>query len=269
MAMQGQVGLLHYASNSARLYFTTTLQHAVQSYSLKHLELLDTTQSHPSPPNVLALSPLSHLLLSASSNPPIVYLTNTAHYSLPLLLQLACSTSTVVAAAFHPERADIFALAFADGTVAVYNAAHLYQRNRKSSRRMGSASSDDRPEIGYITRVHATVNRTQRADGEGSDVFHDYDPSTGIVGMGNISFGIMAIGFVPGLKATVMTVGADGKCCVIDFAFSKRQSNSSSNIKIANSWHLGSSATSLALCLSVHRMHLPIPLEEGTTPIRR
>ncbi|KAG7005688.1 isoleucine--tRNA ligase [Physcia stellaris] len=253
----GQVGLLQYASNSAKLYFTTTLQHGVQSYSLDHLELQDATQSHPSPPNVLAVSPSSHRLLSASSKPPIVYLTNIARYSPPFLLQPGCSASAAVAAAFHPEIDDIFALAFADGTVAVYDAACLHPKTRTSSHGESSASSDHKVEIGYITKVHATVNQIQSADGEEGDAaFHGYDPSTGTVGIGNAALGIMAIAFVPGLKATVMTVGADGKCCVIDFAVSKRQSSSSSKIRIANSWHLGTSATSLALCLA-DRPHAP------------
>ena len=111
--------------------------------------------------------------------------------------------------------------------------------------------------------MHTTVNQTQSAGSEGSDgALHGYDPSTGTVGIGNIALGIMAIEFVPRLKATVMTVGADGKCCVIDFAVSKRQSNSSSSIEIANSWNLGSFATSLALCLA-GRPHAPSHSNRG------
>lgn len=235
--------------NSARLYFTTTLQNAVQCYSLDTAELLDPAPTHPSLPNVFALSSLSHLLLSTSSHPPIVYLTDLSRYSPPVRLRPQCSASAVAAVAFHPERDNIYALAFADGTVAVYSVVYHSRENANTRRGQRSTGSYDVAEVGFIKRVHATTSHVQSSSGQ-DDIsgFRGYDLDTDTIGIGNIAGGIAAIAFVPRLKATVMSVGADGKCCVTDFAVSKRQGNYRSKIRIVRSWHLGSAGTSLALC---------------------
>lgn len=206
--------------------------------------MLDASQAHPSPPTVFSLSPSLRFLLSASSHPPIIYLTSISRYSEHVLLHPQCSASAVVAAAFHPERANNFALAYADGTIAVYNALHLDPKNGRSPHRKGLAGSEMGPEIGYITKVHATISQTQSTNCEAIDsVFHGYDPGSGTVGIGSETLGITAIAFIPGLKATVMSVGADGKCCMVDFAVPKHQSNNSSRIRKVKSWHLGSPGT--------------------------
>ena len=236
-------------NNSARLYFTTTLQNAVQSYSLDTAELLDPAPTHPSLPNVFALSSLSHLLLSTSSHPPTVYLTDLSRYSPPVRLRPQCSASAVAAVAFHPERQNIFALAFADGTIAVYSAVYLSREIANIPRGQAQTGSYNITEIGFIKRVHATTTQVQSSSDQGGvSIFRGYDPDTDTTGIGNVASGIAAIAFVPGLKATVMSVGADGKCCVTDFAVSRCQGNHRSNIRIVRSWHLGSAATSLALC---------------------
>ena len=235
--------------DSARLYFTTTLQNAVQSYSLDTSELLDPAPTHPSLPNVFALSSLSQLLLSTSSHPPTIYLTDLTRSSPPIPLLPQCSASAVAAVAFHPERENTFALAFADGTVAVYSAAYLSRENVNSPRGQRPSGSYHVAEIGFIKRVHATISQVQSSGSqEGYSMFRGYDPGTGTTGIGNIASGIAAIAFVPGLKAVIISVGADGKCCVTDFAVSKRQGSHRSNIRIIRSWHLGSAGTSLALC---------------------
>ena len=249
MMLQGQIGLLQYMNKSARLYFTTTLQNSVQSYSLDTSELLDPAPTHPSLPNVFAVSSLSHLLLSTSSHPPTIYLTDLSRYSPTIPLRPQCSASAVAAVAFHPERENIFALAFSDGTVAVYRAVHLTRENANLPRGQRPMASYDVVEVGFIKRVHATTSQAQNSSGqEGNSIFGGYDPGTETTGIGNIASGITAIAFVPSLKATLMSVGADGRCCVIDFAVSKRQGSHRSNIRIVRSWHLGSAGTSLALC---------------------
>ena len=241
--------MLQYTNESTRLYFTTTLQNAVQSYSMDEAKILDATPAHPSPPKVFAASPSSHILLSASSHPPTVYLTVSSRYRPPVLLRPQCSASAVVAAAFHPDRANIFVLAFADGTVAVYDATQFVDERGSVAHRSGLARSAHDVEIGYITKVHATVNYAQTTKSEeNTPLSLGYDPKTGRVGIGNLPCSITAVSFVPGRKALVMSVGADGKCCVIDFAVPKRQTTNATRIRIIKSWDLGTAGTSLALC---------------------
>ena len=235
--------------NSARLYFTTTLQNAVQSYSLDTSELLDPAPTHPSLPNVFALSSLSQLLLSTSSHPPTIYLTDLSRSSSPIPLRPQCSASAVAAVAFHPTRENVFTLAFADGTIAVYSAVYLSRENANFPRGQRPSGSYHVAEIGFIKRVHATISQVQSSGSqEGYSMFRGYDPGTETTGIGNIASGIAAIAFVPRSKAVVMSVGADGKCCVTDFTVSKRQGSHRSHIRIVRSWHLGNAGTSLALC---------------------
>ena len=59
-----------------------------------------------------------------------------------------------------------------------------------------------------------------------------------------------------------MSVGADGKCCVTDFAVSKRQGSHRSSIRIVRSWYLGSAATSLALCCT-DQLYAPSKAGDG------
>ncbi|KAL8792273.1 MAG: hypothetical protein Q9195_005152 [Heterodermia aff. obscurata] len=259
----GQIGLLQYMDNTATLYFTTTLQNAVQAYSMDTFELLDPAPTHPSRPNVFALSSLSHLLLSTSCRPPTIYLTDLSRHSPPIPLRPQCSASAVAAAAFHPERENVFALAFADGTLAVYSAIYLTRENANVPRGQRSMDSYHVTEVGFIKRVHATTSQVQSSSGqEGNSIFRGYDPGTETTGIGNIASGIAAIAFVPSLKATLMSVGADGKCCVTDFAVSKRQDSHRSNIRIVRSWHLGSAGTSLALCCT-GQLHAPAKVVNG------
>ena len=246
MVWQGQIACLQYTNDSKKLFFTTTLQNKVQSYSLIHARLMDVMQDHPSPPTVFVLSTSSQVLLSASPRPPIIYLAFVSHYSPPMLLYPQCSTSAVVAASFHPDRENIFGLAFADGTVAVYDAAQFFANRDRKIRSMGLSFDT---EVGYITKVHATINHEPRPENDTSGShFKGYDSGTKVVGLGSVACGTAAIAFVPTRKAMMMTVGADGRCCVIDFAVRKRESNNSSKIRIVRSWHLGNPATSLAVC---------------------
>ena len=210
--------------------------------------MCSASPTHPSPPNVFAASISSRVLLSASCRPPTIYLTVRTQRKAPVLLQPQCSVTAAVAASFHPDREYIFVLAFSDGTVAVYDAAQFIdERGRLAHKRRPEGSANE-VEIGYVTKVHATVNRVQGAKSEGSMFqFDGYDPSTGTVGIGEMSCGIAAVAFVPGRKALVMTVGADGKCCVIDFAVPKYQTTNSSRIRIVEAWDLGMAGTSLAL----------------------
>src|SRR5579871_3734889 len=70
---KGQIRLLEHSPQVDTLLFTTTHLNAVQRYSFSESHLLSPGPTHPSPPTVLAISPINHLL-SASESPPIIYL---------------------------------------------------------------------------------------------------------------------------------------------------------------------------------------------------
>ena len=225
----------------------------MQSYSLNQSRLLEPCQTHASPPTVFALSPTSHLLLSASDSPPLIYLTNLALGTRPISIRPQCSSSTVVAVNFHPERPNIFILAFADGSAAVYDAVQLFHDNGKGERRSGPAGTGIGGEIASIKRLHA--------GGTGvSENEYSQEPSAGTIGIGYKGLGITAAAFVPGFNAASVTVGADGKCCVIDF--SKR------GARLLHTWHLRAPATSLAILLSTGRSQNGGSQADGATRSR-
>lgn len=244
---QGQVRLLKYANESKKLFFTTTLQNSVQSYSLKHSRLLDPTHTHPSPPSVFALSCTSQFLLSTSPAPPTIHLTCLAFNTPPALLHPQCSSSAVVAAEFHPERENYFCIAFADGTAAVYDAYHFYDTHGTSKSRVSAGTLGNCGEKAFIRGLHVgTV--TKNAPVDGGATFGGCDPAVDQGGIGRKESGISAVAFVPGRKATVVTVGADGKCCVVDFTQPTKH-----RALLLRSWHIRRPATSLSIICSTKK----------------
>ena len=242
MLSQGRVRLLKVDKESKRLFFTTNLQNSVQSYSLQKSKLLDPSHDHPSPPSVFAISCNSRFLLSTSQAPPTIYLTNLTVHTAPVLLRPCCSSSSVVAAAFHPENEDFFLLAFADGTAAVFDALHFFHPNGRSDRRRSNAISGSGGEIAFIKGLHATGTSGGVSSGDDGVKFDGYDPGTGVVSVGNRAAGITAVAFVPGRSATAVTVGADGKCCVVDFTQLDKH-----KAVLLKSWHVRRPATSLSI----------------------
>ncbi|KAL8782120.1 MAG: hypothetical protein Q9213_005690 [Squamulea squamosa] len=233
-----RVRILRYARDSNRLFFTTTLQNVVQSYDLERSVLLAPSYEHPSPPIAFAISSSAHLLLSASDSPPVIQLTNLLLGTRPLLLRPQCSTTAVVVVEFHPERGNIFLLAFADGTCAVYDAAYIFRDNGKGDRRSGASASGARWEVAHINRLHTASNVISRtANNDPTDV-QNCDPAS----VGDRSGSITAAAFIPGHRTTVITVGLDGKCCLVDFSASEaREAN------LIRSWHTASPAACLTL----------------------
>ena len=244
---QGQVRLLKYANESKNLFFTTTLQNSVQSYSLKHSKLLDPTHTHPSPPSVFALSCTSQFLLSTSPTPPTIHLTRLAFNTPPVLVHPQSSSSAVVAAEFHPERENYFCIAFADGTAAVYDAYHFYDNHGNGQRRDNAGSLGNCGEKAFIRGLHLGT-MTKIATTEDGVTLEGYDPGVDQGGIGPRESGISAVAFVPGRKATVVTVGADGKCCVVDFTQPTK-----SRAVLLKSWHIRRPATSLSIICSTKR----------------
>ncbi len=242
MLSQGRVRLLKVDKESKRLFFTTNLQNSVQSYSLQKSKLLDPSHDHPSPPSVFAISCNSRFLLSTSQAPPTIYLTNLTLHTAPVLLRPYCSSSSVVAAAFHPENEDFFLLAFADGTAAVFDALHFFHAHGRSDRRRSNAVSGSGGEIAFIKGLHATGTSGGASSGDDGTKFDGYDPGTGVVNVGSRAAGITAVAFVPGRSATAVTVGADGKCCVVDFTQLDKH-----KAVLLKSWHVRRPATSLSI----------------------
>jgi hypothetical protein len=214
--------LLEFAPDSESLYFTTTLVNAVQSYSLREARLLEPAPTHNSAPNVLATSPSSHLLLTASESPPTVYLQCLTSGTQPVFLQPHASQTPVVSASFHPERPDIFALAFKDGTLAFYDATQLIQTGPQALRK----SHVEGCELAVFKSLHSVVS-------------HHTDLMTESIG--SQSRGIAEVSFLTGYKSRGISVGADGKCNIVDFEKSR----------IIRTWHMKCSATSLSV-LSTH-----------------
>lgn len=223
---QGQVRLLEYSNDSKSLFFTTTLQNAVQSYSLRQSCLLEPSHTHPSPPTVLAISSTSHLLLSASERPPTIFLQNLTLRTPALQLQPRASAAAVETASFHPERPNVFLLAFKDGTLAAYDATRILGK----AGRGGSGG-----EVGRFRSLHAVTNRVvgnpQGETGDNANI------------TGNKSVSITSAAFLPGHRSRAVSVGADGRCRLVDFECGGN---------ILRTWHAKGPATSLSV-LSVRQ----------------
>ena len=244
---KGQVRLLKYAKESKNLFFTTTLQNSVQSYSLRYSKLLDPTHVHPSPPSVFALSCTSRFLVSTSPAPPTIHLTSLALSTPPVLLRPQFSSSAVVAAEFHPERENYFCLAFADGTAALYDANHFYDSHGNGKRRKNAAIIGTGGEKAFIRGLHIG-SLTKNAATEDGVTAKGYDTGTAPSGIGLRESGISAVAFVPRRKATVVTIGADGRCCVVDFTQPTKQ-----KAVLLKSWHIRRPATSLSILCSTKK----------------
>lgn len=207
---------------------------------MKENKLLPPSCEHPSPPTVIALSSDSHWLLSASIAPPTILLNNLLLQTPVVTIRPQCSSAAVVAADFHPQRANIFLLAFADGVCALYDVAHIIPANGRSDYQKGPAYSRISSEISYVKSLHTIVSSAPL-----SNIDMSY-PGPGIEhsnqGIGERGIGIAAVALVPGSKAKAVTVGADGKCCVVNFFAEGKKVGS-----VMRSWHVQGSATSLAL----------------------
>lgn len=212
----------------------------MRAYSLKDYKLLGPLCDHPSPPTVIALSPGSQWLLSASAAPPTILLNNLLLNTPAVLIRPQCSSAAVVVANFHPERTNIFLLAFGDGTCALYDVAHLFPAGGRGDHQADPAGSGTRGEISYVKRLHAIASSVPLSNIElGPDFEHTNH------GVGEKGIGITAAAFVPGSRAKAVTVGADGKCCVVDLATEGKKKKS-----VFRSWHIQGPATSLALLSS-------------------
>lgn len=250
----GQIRLLEYSPNGSKLFFTTTLLNAVQVYSLREQRLLSPGPTHPSPPTVLAISPTSHLLLSCSEQPPIVYIQALVHCTQPTRFQPWVSNAPVVRAAFHRSRPSVFALAFKDGTIAAYDYNKLPRVQPVLSVQRIQGNERQPGEIGHFKQHHA-VTSAGLVDPEGNICtasLAGYDDGTKTVAAGARSISVTGIGFISGFLGRCASVGADGKCKIVDFE----------RLNVLREWHIKGPAT----CLSI--LSLKMVEEDGAAIIR-
>ncbi|GAB7358376.1 hypothetical protein MBLNU230_g2446t1 [Neophaeotheca triangularis] len=189
-----EVRQIEYTADSRDLYLTTKLTGSVQRYSTEHARLLNSPSVHNSTPIALSISPTGHLLLSASNNPPSVYVKNLAHNATPVLLQPRASDGPVCVASFHPDRANIFLLGFANGTLAAYDATRVMKRQH------GKYANQEHANRGEIARFAEMHRPTSKAGASGK------------------SLTITGAAFLPGYKTRAISVGSDGRCRLVDFA---------------------------------------------------
>ncbi|KAG9692034.1 WD40 repeat-like protein, partial [Aureobasidium melanogenum] len=227
---EGIVRLLEYAPDAKSLFLSTSLTGAIQHYSIHESRYLDPPSNHPSPPNVLAISSTSHLMLSASENPSVVYLQNLALKTSAIQLHPSASGAAVATASFHPERPNIFLLAFKDGTIAAYDATRITRTSEAcTSTKSRSVNNGHAGEISHLSNLHRVTNIRNLSDPP------DASPNTTI---GSRTVAITGAAFLPGFRSRAVSAGADGRCRLVDFE---------AGGKILRTWHAQAPVTSLSV----------------------
>ena len=155
-------------------------------------------------------------MVSASASPPAVYLKDLIQNSEPILLRPRASEAAVCVAAFHPQRANIFLLAFLDGTIAAYDATKLQRQGLFAEQGNGHDG-----EIARLRDLHRTTAKTCT--------------KTGIT---TRPVCITGAAFLPGYKTRAVTVGSDGRCRLID---------SADGGVILRTWHTKAALTSVSV----------------------
>jgi WD40 repeat protein len=214
-APEDEVRHLEYTKDSRNLFLTTMAANAIQCYSTQAQQLLNPPQILSSPAVALAISPTGHLMISAQGTPPVVFLKDLSKNSTATLLKPQASTSGITIAAFHPERANIFLLAFDDGTLAVFDANRL--RRGVGEGKYNDQSHTGKAEIGRKTQLHRAIHYKTESR----------------------SRAINGAAFLPGQNLKTITVGIDGRCKLLDF------SNGTTNV--LRTWHAEAPLT----CVSV------------------
>lgn len=152
-APQEEVRHLEYSNDGTSLFLSTASDGLIQQYSTERSRLLEPVQKHSSAPVALAISPTEQLMVSASGTPPVVYLKNLEDNLIGTLIQPSASTAPVCAAAFHPQRPNIFMLAFRDATVAAYDATKVSTNNGRYTTQVANMNG----EISHFENLHRKV----------------------------------------------------------------------------------------------------------------
>lgn len=190
-ASEDEVRHLEYTADAKSLFLSTRLTTDIQRYSTERARLLSLARAHASPPVALAVSPTGHFMVSASDCPPVVYLNNLAHNTAPVLIEPRATKAAVSVAAFHPDRPNIFLLAFRDGTIAAYDSTKVIRCGGGS---VSNQENVNKGEISHLTTLHrAAAVENKRA-------------------------AITDAAFLPGFVTRAVSVGSDGRCRLLDFA---------------------------------------------------
>lgn len=215
---------------------------------MQRSRLLDPAHIHPSPPTVFAVSSDSSLLLSASEQPPVIYLQDLRTRKPPVQLQPKASNARLAVAAFHPTRYHVFLLGFSDGTLAAYKADELLPSSHEAKSRMRTSRTGWEGEISHFERLHVSTSKGAEDPNAVIDAaaLGGHDLSTSTNGVGSKSLNMTGAAFLPGQHCRAVSVGADGRCRMVDFERGG---------KILRTWHIHG----LAIGLSV----LPLRITSG------
>jgi hypothetical protein len=179
----------------------------VQSYNVAERRVLEPgLDKHASPPTIIAISPKAHILVSVSADPPLVMLKYRQGPWEPVVPKISKAAVSVVS--FHPRKSHLFLMGFTDGSIALYNTLSMNYRSRYAMKSTAAM------EISSFKALH---NQVRTEDGESS--------------------GITGASFLPGTKITVVSLGIDGKCNVLDFDAKQ----------IVTTWSIKAPGTSLAI----------------------
>lgn len=157
---------------------------------------MPSKSAHPSPPDTLALSSNGNVLLSASPDPPTIYLQDTRWGgTAPVKFQPRDTHSPARCAAFQncdamtqPSRIR-FVLGFRDGSLGVYRLFLPPLPRYNTTKMQHMLSFQLLPvRVGIIRKLHKAA-------------------------MG----GITAAEFIPGYTARIVSIGQDGRCRLVDF----------------------------------------------------
>lgn len=169
------------------------LNTSIQTYSLPMGHLLPPSNTHPSPPDVLAISPDGVVLLSASPLPPTILIQDRRWAGIAAVHFKPTDTSSAATCAAFQEHNDTapslytkIVLGFRDGTLAMYK---IYISSlTQSNQRPGSLPQLLPSRVGVMSKLHKAA-------------------------MG----GVTAAAFVPGYSSRVVSIGQDGRCRLVDF----------------------------------------------------
>lgn len=158
--------------------------------------------AHPSPPDALAISGNGAVLLSASPDPPTIYLQDTrGGGQAPVKFHPKDAQSPVSCASFQDCDSSMqsprirFVLGFRDGGLGVYRLFLPALPTRQNTSQVEQIQSFHLlpVRIDFINRLHKAA-------------------------MG----GIIAAEFMPGFTARIVSVGHDGRCRIVDFVGSAK-----------------------------------------------
>ena len=112
-------------------------------------------------------------------------------------------------------------------------------RRNGTSRGTNADSIQHDGEIACMKKLHTPTTTGEHNDKSSRSTHDPHPPGPGVAAT---SSGIASVALLPNRKATAVTVGADGKCCVVDFTQPSR-----SKAVLLSTWRLRRPATSMSV----------------------